>query len=146
MIKSLSDSIVIVDDFPDIAEIIQHSFQNIGFTNVVIFNDPIRLIENVKTGLLPNVVITDFNMPGLNGCELLNQLSELVSNIDGIIITAEPTDARKFTQKYHIIQKNDSFAEEIINYLLRLIENRNSKPSDYSHREYQFSAIKKDNS
>ena len=65
---------------------------------------------------------------------------------DGIIITAEPTDARKFTQKYHIIQKNDSFTEEIINYLLRLIENRNSKPSDYSHREYKFSAIKKDNS
>ena len=66
MIKSLSDCIVIVDDFPDIAEIIQHSLQNTGFTNIVIFNDPIRLIENVVNGLLPNVVITDFNMPGLN--------------------------------------------------------------------------------
>ena len=73
--------IVFIDDQKDMHMIANLAFKKAGFNNVQLFSsgkDALAQIKNKK----PELVITDFNMPEMDGIEVLNT----VKNIDASIL------------------------------------------------------------
>lgn len=70
--------IVIAEDDSDDAEIIQQSFdKHTAFVKVDVVNNGKELLSFLKnSNTKPNVILTDINMPILNGIEALKLISE----------------------------------------------------------------------
>jgi DNA-binding NtrC family response regulator len=86
--SSSSKSIIIVDDEPDICETFKVALQENGY-NVNAFTNPLVALEHLLNH--PNkyeLVISDYRMPYLNGCEFGIKVKELNRNIKVILISA----------------------------------------------------------
>jgi len=86
--SSSSKSIIIVDDEPDICETFKVALQENGYS-VNAFTNPIVALEHLLNN--PNkyeLVICDYRMPNLNGCELGTKVKELNESIKVILTSA----------------------------------------------------------
>ncbi len=73
--------IIIVDDEPQITELLR-SFVEIfsGESNVHTFNDPLEAKDFMGDNR-PDILITDYKMPGLDGIELLKSADQSVRKV-----------------------------------------------------------------
>jgi two-component system catabolic regulation response regulator CreB/two-component system response regulator ChvI len=78
--------IMVVDDEPDIAMVIQKALQNNGF-EVDAFSDPHKAIDGFVPGKYA-MLITDIRMPEINGFELYRQIRKVDSKIKVAFMTA----------------------------------------------------------
>jgi DNA-binding NtrC family response regulator len=81
-------SIVIVDDEEDLCNLFSEVLQKYGYS-VLSFVDPLQALVHIQAN--PNqycLLISDFRMNKLNGCELGIKVQELNNNIKVIIISA----------------------------------------------------------
>jgi DNA-binding NtrC family response regulator len=81
-------SIVIVDDEEDLCNLFSEVLQKYGYS-VLTFVDPLQALVHIQAN--PNqycLLISDFRMNKLNGCELGIKVQELNNNIKVIIISA----------------------------------------------------------
>ena len=58
-----------------------------GFKDVVIYNNPIEAIEYLKTET-PDLIISDFLMPEMNGLEFLREAKKIYPEVSMILLTA----------------------------------------------------------
>jgi len=65
--------IVVVDDQMTIRSLVRTSLQQIGITNVREFPGAAEALQNVQVQP-PHIIISDFNMPNMDGLELLKAL------------------------------------------------------------------------
>ncbi len=79
--------IVYVDD----EKILTSSFSTLmkieGFKDVVVFNNPLEAVEYLKSNT-PDLIISDFLMPEMNGLEFLREAKKLHPEVSMIILTA----------------------------------------------------------
>lgn len=66
-------STVVVDDQMTIRSLVRTALQQIGITDVREYPSGIEAIQNLKSQPA-NLVISDFNMPGMDGLELLRAI------------------------------------------------------------------------
>jgi putative two-component system response regulator len=66
-------TVVVVDDEALIAEYVAKVVEELGTADVHVYSDPVRALED-WTSRLPDLVITDYQMPGVNGVELIQRL------------------------------------------------------------------------
>ena len=86
--SSSSKSIIIVDDEPDICETFKVALQENGY-NVNAFTNPLVALEHLLNNSNKyELVISDYRMPYLNGCEFGIKVKELNRNIKVILISA----------------------------------------------------------
>ena len=81
-------SIVIVDDEEDLCNLFSEVLQKYGYS-VLSFVDPLQALVHIQAN--PNqycLLISDFRMNKMNGCELGIKVQELNNNIKVIIISA----------------------------------------------------------
>ena len=117
MLKTHSDCIVIIDDQPALAEVLEQILIDNGFTNVIAFTNPLEAFQTIRAALEPAFIITDFDMPGINGVDLLCRIEEFFPEIEGIVITGHEEQASTLTRKYHVIAKENDCYEKVINCL-----------------------------
>jgi len=91
-----SQYILIVDDEPDILSIIRRVLEEYGF-NVCCFTKPNIALEHYK--ISPNnhgLVISDLQMPNINGLEFLRKVREINSDTKAFLTTSnfEMSDLR----------------------------------------------------
>ena len=84
MIKS--SKIVVVDDDKIVTSALKTLFRLEGFTNAHYFNDPKEAIEFLKTNK-PDLILSDFLMPEMNGFEFLSVAKEMYSEVSMILLT-----------------------------------------------------------
>ena len=85
---SNSQYILIVDDEPDILSIIRRVLEEYGF-NVCCFTKPNIALEHYK--ISPNnhdLVISDLQMPNINGLEFLRKVREINSDTKAFLTTS----------------------------------------------------------
>jgi len=58
-----------------------------GFKNVVVYNDPAEAVKYLETEI-PDLIISDFLMPGMNGLEFLREAKKLHPEVSMILLTA----------------------------------------------------------
>jgi DNA-binding NtrC family response regulator len=81
-------SIMVVDDDPDTLYLFETILRTNGY-NVIGFLDPIPAFEYIQVYHEEySLVLTDYRMPKMTGCEFVNKIEELDNKIRIIIITA----------------------------------------------------------
>ena len=87
---NLNMKVLVVDDFATMRRIIKNVLRQIGFTDITEADDgktAIRQLEAEKYDL----VLSDWNMPGMSGLELLNEIrsNHELKDLPFVMITAE---------------------------------------------------------
>jgi CheY-like chemotaxis protein len=80
--------ILLVEDDPDVAAIASYMLEHVGH-HVTLANDGRRGLE-IALQERPEVVITDFMMPGMSGLELITRLRD--SGYDGPVVLCSAID------------------------------------------------------
>jgi CheY-like chemotaxis protein/HPt (histidine-containing phosphotransfer) domain-containing protein len=78
--------VFIVDDEEDILEILTETLSNVGF-QVKAFNNPKKLVQNIKDGGHPDLIISDIKMPEMSGIELLKNVNKVRPHIPLMIVS-----------------------------------------------------------
>ncbi len=82
----IDGKIVIVDD----EKMVTSSFKTLlrveGFSDINCFNNPIEAVEFLKTNT-PDIIISDFIMPEMNGLEFLREAKKLYPEVSMILLT-----------------------------------------------------------
>lgn len=84
MIKS--NKIVVVDDDKIVTSSLKTLFKLEGFLDAHYFNDPKEAIEFLKTEK-PDLILSDFLMPDMNGFEFLSAAKEIYPEVSMILLT-----------------------------------------------------------
>ncbi len=80
------DTVLVVDDKENIREVIKAYLENEGFRVITCGNGE-RALEYFREKM-PDIVLTDFKLPGLNGIELIKEIHKYDSDIPIIVFTA----------------------------------------------------------
>lgn len=85
--------ILVVDDSPLACALIKRGLSELGY-DVHTFEDPFLALEQVAY-LSPDLVVTDLNMPGLDGTELCRRLKESPTRVPPVIILTAGDEERQ---------------------------------------------------
>ena len=93
-------SILLVDDEPDIIEILKIGLEDNGF-KVDAFTDPQEALSNFKAGTY-DLLLLDVRMPKLNGFELYEQIKKIDNNnkAKACYITAYEINYEKIREEF----------------------------------------------
>ncbi|WP_456085669.1 chemotaxis response regulator CheY [Marinomonas sargassi] len=82
--------ILIVDDFSTMRRIIKNLLRDLGFTNTVEADDGVTALPILQGGTI-DFLVTDWNMPGMTGIELLRAVraDSKLKTIPVLMVTAE---------------------------------------------------------
>jgi two-component system chemotaxis response regulator CheY len=108
--------IMVVDDTSSISFALGEWLKDEGIQNVEVFENPEKAVEEIKKNGAPDFIVTDYDMPGMNGVEFLKKVNS-DQNVDAIIMTAYPSEVsfEKDEKKYEVIEKKHGFIEKIVN-------------------------------
>ena len=96
----MSVSILVVDDEPDVAELFRQRFrrESRDGTYVMHFaNSGEGALEQLTEGIEPTliVILSDINMPGMDGLTLLGAIEERFPDLPAMMVTAYGDDERR---------------------------------------------------
>ena len=100
----MNSTIFIVDDMPDILALADAFLKKHCYENVFCFESPVKALDSVRNGIVPSFVISDYNMPEMNGIDFLDEITTINPKIRGLIMTADASQV--FSDKYSVIQKD----------------------------------------
>lgn len=82
--------ILIVDDFSTMRRIIKNLLRDLGFTNTAEADDGNTALPMLQSGNF-DFLVTDWNMPGMNGIELLRAVraDDRLKHLPVLMVTAE---------------------------------------------------------
>jgi two-component system cell cycle sensor histidine kinase/response regulator CckA len=85
---AITNSIILVDDERDVVELFREALIASGF-KVSAFTDPLAALDHVqKNPDKFNLLVSDFSMKKLNGCDLAIRIKEMNDKIKVILISA----------------------------------------------------------
>ncbi len=85
---SIDKKIIIVDDDSIVTKALKMLLQLEGFSNIDFFNSPIEALEFIKDEKnKPELLISDFLMPKMNGIEFLSEAKKLYEDLTMILLT-----------------------------------------------------------
>jgi len=116
-----SGRIIIVDDMSETRSVVEDTLKFAGYTNLVSYENPLIALEEIKRNTRPAIVITDFNMPGLNGLELLAEIENHHPEIEAVIITGDPLQLADQT-RYPVIGKGPGFTKKLLAFIRETID------------------------
>ena len=86
--KADGKSVLFVEDSPTMRRIIANSLQKIGFSEILEAEHGVDALEKIA-GRMVDLVVTDWNMPEMNGAELVKELRSKTEfdNVPIVMIT-----------------------------------------------------------
>lgn len=95
MLNPVKKKVLIVDDKPTIAKVIQVYISEIF--DCIYFEDPIRAIAWLTEGNLPDLIISDLNMPNMSGVDFLDYIkkNDLFRSIPFVVLSSEDSTSQK---------------------------------------------------
>jgi DNA-binding NtrC family response regulator len=89
-------SVLVVDDEPDIVNLINESLQKNG-QKVSVFTDPVMALEDFKVNCKTcSLILSDIRMPGINGYELVKKAKEIDRQVKVVLMSAFEINEREF--------------------------------------------------
>src|SRR3984893_12776461 len=96
----VSASIVVVDDEPDVAELFRQRFRRAARQGTYVMHfaasgeEALQLLTGgVEPGVI--VILSDINMPGMDGLQLLGKIKERFPDLPVMMVTAYGDDERR---------------------------------------------------
>jgi two-component system response regulator AtoC len=90
--KTIEHTILVVDDDPDIQEVLKDRLESLGYRVLVASNgkEGLELVEKQN----PQIVLLDIEMPGMSGLEVLKEIRRRGIDVTVVMITAYGTIER----------------------------------------------------
>jgi len=107
--------VMVIDDMSSITLVLREWLKDAGVSDVITFEDPREAVEEIRKNGVPDFIVTDYNMPGMNGVEFLEKVTA-GNDVRAIIMTAYPSevDFRSTTKTYEVIEKKIGFMDTIV--------------------------------
>jgi len=132
---------MIVDDMTSTLEIMKLLFTSAGYKDVHTFDCPLRALHEIDQGIKPDIIISDFNMPDLNGLEFLNSAVSTLKKVKSVIMSGNTASIENIPEDIKVIDKGDP---DFFKKLLTLIRSLNFPVKKVkSHPEKKCLVIKK---
>ena len=113
----MNSFIMIVDDNQEMKETMKDRLENAGFTHVIAYSNPLEALAEIQRGAKPSLVISDYDMPQMDGHQLLEQIANVNPQIRSLIVTGGQEAIHDFGGKYVILLKNTStFFSDLVEY------------------------------
>jgi two-component system, chemotaxis family, chemotaxis protein CheY len=92
----MSKTVLIVDDSATMRQMVSFTLTGAGFT-VVEAGDGVDAVKKLTAGAKPNLVITDLNMPNMDGITLIKEIRKMgtLKFTPILMLTTESTDDKK---------------------------------------------------
>ena len=86
----LDTKIIIVDDYEQMRRVMRGCLRELGLTNIIEAENGLQALDKIKNEAV-EFVISDLNMPKMDGLELLNQIrsSSELKHLPMMLVTAE---------------------------------------------------------
>lgn len=108
-------TIMLVEDYPVFLEMTEFALRTAGYSSIETYNNACSALERIHKAGPPDLIITDYDMPYMNGLEFAGMVSERYSHVKIIIITGNPEFVRSRYCRYTVIGKIDGdFCSELI--------------------------------
>ena len=94
----MSTYILVVDDEPDVEHLFRQQFRRdirSGRFVMEFANSAPAALEQVKSNADPSLILSDINMPGMSGLEMLPKVKAARPNVPVIMITAYGDEATR---------------------------------------------------
>ncbi|MGZ4987068.1 MAG: response regulator [Limisphaerales bacterium] len=115
--------VYVVDDKPALVDLATLALEAVGYS-VRGFNDPRHVIAAIQQGVpIPDILMTDFDMPQMNGLELIRQCRRMQPNLKTIMVSGtvepnsvfnDPTTVNRFLPKPYSPAKLHSTIGELM--------------------------------
>ena len=96
----MSASIIVVDDEPDVAELFRQRFRREARQGTYVMHfaasgeEALELLSGeIEPGVI--VILSDINMPGMDGLQLLGEIKERFPDLPVMMVTAYGDDERR---------------------------------------------------
>lgn len=90
----MAKTIFIIDDSATMLMSVQQSLEMAGF-KVETASDGLQAFNKLKTGLKPDLIITDINMPNMNGLDFIKNARTLLRFTPILALTTESQGAKR---------------------------------------------------
>ena len=92
----MSKTVLVVDDSATMRQMVSFTLSGAGFT-VVEAGDGADAVKKLTAGTKPNLVITDLNMPNMDGISLIKEIRKMgtLKFTPILMLTTESTDDKK---------------------------------------------------
>ena len=77
---------LVVDDDPMVREILTQQLQAVGFQTVAA-SDGLDALSKIDAGLIVEVLVTDYSMPGMNGVALIEEVRRRKPRLPAVLLT-----------------------------------------------------------
>ena len=136
----LKNRILIVDDEPDIAQVLKMGLERNGFA-VDSYNDPLDVVSNFKADSY-DLLLLDIKMPKMNGFELYSKLHQIDEKAKICLITAYEIYYDEFKRMFPKI-KVDCFIRKpvSINNLAHLIKDELQQKDDSKTKMFRINSM-----
>ncbi|MBU1289807.1 response regulator [Patescibacteria group bacterium] len=112
--------IIVVDDNIDLGKITKEILSRIGGYFVIYCDSAASALSKIQYEFIPNLVITDLQMPIMNGLELTAILKEKIPDLPVIILTGRPGLVPKDSPADLVIEK-PYLVEQLLEKVKKLI-------------------------
>jgi CheY-like chemotaxis protein len=104
--------IVLVDDMESVLRMVKEYLESYGFS-VTAFNDPNAALHEINANNA-DTVLADFNMPVMDGFQLLSSIKASHPGIQCILMTGEPKDLPDIPFDCTVLDKTHDFLDNLI--------------------------------
>jgi DNA-binding response OmpR family regulator len=130
----LKNRILIVDDEPDIAQVLKMGLEKNGFA-VDTYNDPLDVVSNFKADSY-DLLLLDIKMPKMNGFELYSELHQIDEKAKICFITAYEIYYDEFKRMFPKVKVECFIRKPVsINNLARLIKDELQQKDDSKNQD-----------
>jgi DNA-binding NtrC family response regulator len=99
-------------------ECIESHFKVAGYPHVRTFSNPFKALQYIKEYGCPAFIITDFEMPKMNGIELLDAVTSVHPEAAGLIVTGNQSQALALSRNYPVLLKGTvDFFKALVNHV-----------------------------
>ncbi len=93
--RPVRQQLLVVDDDPMVREVLVHELESIGY-DVAEASDGLAALARIDAGERPNLLVTDYAMPGMNGWTLIEEVRRRLPDLPAVVLTgyAEQAVAR----------------------------------------------------
>jgi CheY-like chemotaxis protein len=113
------NAIMVVDDTELFALCVKTFLQFDGYERIKIFSCPLKALDDVQRHGCPVFIITDYEMPVMDGAVLLKSVRQLYPRAHGVIMTCSSTVPPDISSRFTIIRKDDDHFFDHLRFCLQ---------------------------
>ena len=97
----MRNKVLFIDNDDEDLDILMVALDSLKFTEYKMFNCPTKMfeyLENLSPEELPEIIVTDYNMPRLTGCELILEVKNTMQYYDIKFLVLSTSQSIRFKE------------------------------------------------